>query len=147
VKHFIGLETLDTRYVDGTDILLVSPRFGFVTAEGREIVIRPVRPQAGGALHGFLTDGGTIPRLAWALVGHPFGRYLPAFLIHDYEWSFRTVSFAETNRTLGQALHALGCPWLKRRTIVRAVSLFGGGIWRRGAAHDHDLAFHSGEIK
>ena len=151
VRHFIGIESLDLRYVDGRDALVVSPEFGFVTSDGREIIMRRVRRprwplNIESDEHGFLTDGGTIPRFAWPLVGHPFGRWLPAFLVHDYDWSFRTVSFEETNRTLAEALDTLGCPALTRRLIVGAVAHFGGGIWRRGRAHNNELDFHYGKI-
>lgn len=145
MSRFLHLDSLDIRYVDGDDALVLSPQFGFEDSTGRVIMIR--RTIQEGRVLGFLTDGGTIPRFAWPLVGHPFGRYLPAFVIHDYEWSFRAENFGATNRVLAEALAALGCPFITRQLIVRNVSTFGYGIWKRGTEHDGDLAYHYGEVK
>ncbi len=148
MRHFIQREKLDTRYIDGRDALVLSPLFGFVTSGGREIVIRLHNMGTATApdLNGFLTDGGSVPRFAWPIVGHPFGRWLPAFICHDYDFSFRTVSFEEANDTLAEALDCLGCGALTRRTIVGCVQRFGRGIWQRGAASNGNYFWHYGRI-
>ena len=33
---------------------------------------------------GFVTDGASIPKVCWYFIGHPFGKYLKAALVHDY---------------------------------------------------------------
>jgi len=35
------------------------------------------------ALAGLYTDGGSKPRIFWSLFGHPYDRFLPAYVIHD----------------------------------------------------------------
>jgi len=35
------------------------------------------------ALAGLATDGGSKPRIFWSLFGHPYDRFLPAYVIHD----------------------------------------------------------------
>lgn len=145
MRRFINLDRLDTRFIDGREVLLLTPEFGFVTRAGREIIIRTVTP-SNGIREGFLTDGGSIPRFAWPIVGHPFGRYLPAFLIHDYDFSFRAVGFDEANETLHETLDTLHCPRWQRLAIVNAVHLCGHGIWARGAVNNGSYIYHYGEI-
>jgi len=33
---------------------------------------------------GFHTDGASIPRFFWRIIGHPFGPYLAAAIVHDW---------------------------------------------------------------
>lgn len=33
---------------------------------------------------GFVTDGASIPRFFWRMIGHPFGEYAYASFLHDY---------------------------------------------------------------
>ena len=33
---------------------------------------------------GFRTDGGSKPRLFWRVLGHPFDRALPSYVVHDW---------------------------------------------------------------
>lgn len=32
----------------------------------------------------FISDGASIPKVGYSIVGHPFGRYLESAIVHDY---------------------------------------------------------------
>jgi len=59
---------------EGHPYAILTRDFGYVAASGCMTIARIGMP----------FDGLTIPRLAWRLVGHPWGRYLPAGVIHDH---------------------------------------------------------------
>lgn len=76
--------------------------FRFVRHTGEEIVV--------GAM---ATDGGSVPRACWAVPGLDPWTYMPAFLIHDWEfvthhcnagWS---KSFEDVNQTLAEAVYTM----------------------------------------
>lgn len=75
--------------------------FYFKRASGE--IIKPT------AMH---TDGGTIPRLVWSLPNLSPWDYLPAYIIHDYEYVMHHEgdtkhSFEEVNLTLAEAVYTL----------------------------------------
>ncbi len=78
------------------------------------------------AREGLETDGGSIPRWAWWLVGHPFeSSALPAFLVHDQACQDRTRPWREVHRELYPMLRAGGVGWLRADLMTRAVEWFG----------------------
>jgi hypothetical protein len=90
-----------------------------------------------GSIHiakaGMLTDGGTLPWLAWLWFDVPFGRYVSGYILHDwYCIEARDVAmYVGTEQ--GQALRAAGdyllpemlsnlaAPWWKQWLALRAV--------------------------
>ena len=42
---------------------------------------------------GMISDGGTIPQIAFSIIGDPFGEYLEPCVIHDYLYSPANVRF------------------------------------------------------
>lgn len=81
---------------------------------------------------GFTTDGASIPRFLWAVVGHPLGPYAPAAVLHDWLYATAPVSKARSDELLLEAMEVLGIGWVKRRVIYLGVAWFGGPAW---AAH------------
>lgn len=82
---------------------------------------------------GFICDGGTIPPIFWPVVGHPFGQCLPAFVHHDYRWSFRNelkTDFAESNKQLYRDCRRCGAGVIKASAIWSAVSSAGWLVWK-----------------
>lgn len=75
---------------------------------------------------GFITDGASVPRAFWNILA-PFGDYFEAAVIHDYLYSphNRFKTRAEADRIFLEAMGHVGVGWLTRRTIYRAVRLFG----------------------
>jgi len=80
---FENVENITLRWISGDTakqrLLEYTPHpaapFAFTTSDGRRIV-----PD------GFLTDGGTIPDFATVISGIDRYAYLPAYLIHDWEY-------------------------------------------------------------
>ncbi len=93
---------------------------------------------------GFCCDGGTIPAWCWPVVGHPFGQLLPAFIHHDYRWSFRNelkTDFATSNRQLYRECRELGASVIRAAAIWSAVSTFGRIVWAC-KRHIGDVRYH-----
>ena len=89
---------------------------------------------------GLITDGGSIPRFFWRVVGSPLVFYLPAYLIHD-EYCQRARAIPdkkkraqlrlEADQLLDEMLEVLSCPKWKRKVIyagVRAGARFDKGV-------------------
>jgi hypothetical protein len=81
---------------------------------------------------GMYTDGGSIPRFAWSIIGPPFRSvYLKAYIIHDAGWTRAQEIGGSEGRQIRRIyneifpgmLQFLGCCWMKRRTMYRAVQV------------------------
>lgn len=86
---------------------------------------------------GFLTDGASVPRLAWRVIGHPFAKdLLPHAIGHDGlyaaellpraacdAWMLGSMAAAGTNFP-GQAVG-----WARRNAVYSAVRAGGGFVW------------------
>lgn len=109
---------------------LESEGFSFLRANGE--IITPGH---------MMTDAGSIPRLAWSIPDLDPWCYLPAYIVHDWEFGQHhlgvvTKTFEEVNATLAEGISTListgVCPGdeLKIDMIHAAVSsVFGGKIW------------------
>lgn len=75
---------------------------------------------------GFVTDGASVPRVFWNIL-QPFGEYFEAAIIHDYLYSPRNrfITRERADAIFLEAMKEVGVGWLTRRTIYRAVRLFG----------------------
>jgi hypothetical protein len=84
---------------------------------------------------GMRTDGASIPRIAWRLIGHPFQVPLlgPA-LGHDALYAAELVSQEEADRWFLEAMRKVGIGWIKRNTIWVAVRAGGWLVWRKHTA-------------
>lgn len=87
---------------------------------------------------GFVSDGATIPRLAWRVAGHPFSRRIlrPA-IIHDagYELAVETPSLdryptrLDVDRAFYSLLRYEGVGWARAHVMYAAVRAGGRGYW------------------
>jgi hypothetical protein len=129
----------------GREVQLTRP---YIHESGDHALVIPVRFVDGEKL-GFLSDGGTIPRPFWSIYER-FGKFLPAFLCHDYRWSFRddfpSMTFKDANDLLYADVFAIGDK-VSAYTIYRAVQSFGRGIWDRGKLHNGDVSYHYARIQ
>lgn len=88
---------------------------------------------------GYVSDGYSIPKIAWLIVGHPFGQehMVPAF-IHDYLCD-KAQSYEQ--RVLADAaffhlMEKYEVPGLKRAVFYIAVRFWGRWTWKmRGGNH------------
>lgn len=78
---------------------------------------------------GYMTDGASIPRIAWRLVGHPWGPYLPAAVVHDILYQSEIWSRAQADECFLDLMVTLPVGWLRRNAIYRAVRIAGGATW------------------
>lgn len=82
-------------------------------------------PFPAGVSSGFVSDGGSIPAIAWPIVGHPLSAgILIAYLLHDAELKAK-ISYRECTRRLDARLRALAISNARRVAIVMAVKING----------------------
>jgi len=88
------------------------------------------------------TDGASIPRFFWRLIGPPLtGKYRQAAVIHDagyigeLEWKqipggrIRKYTRKEIDKLFLRLMKALKVPLWRRQLMYRAVRWFGGSHW------------------
>lgn len=64
-----------------------------------------------GVPKGTITDGASIPRVLWSLVGSPFtGDYIKAAVVHDHFCDMKSRGWKETHRVFYHAMRAGGEP-------------------------------------
>jgi len=78
---------------------------------------------------GFITDFASIPKLAWSIIGGPWGKYGKATVIHDYLFETQQRSWRETNQIFLEGMRVLGVPWWKRTTMYSMVVAFSWVSW------------------
>jgi len=94
------------------------------------------------ATAGTATDGASIPRFFWRIIGPPMtGRYRQAAVIHDagytadLQWrvdgASRTYDRKAVDVLFERLMKALGVPWWRRRLMYLAVRWFGAKHWTR----------------
>lgn len=78
----------------------------------------------------FDTDGATIPRLLWWLVGHPLTPcFQGAAILHDWLYRLHSVTRAEADALFRDKLSEDGAGWLRSRAMWAAVRAFGWLYW------------------
>lgn len=83
---------------------------------------------------GFLSDGASIPRVCWSIIGHPYEGYLQAAAVHD--WLYRKgngydFTRAEADMVLRDLMEDLGYSWAKRWAFWSAVRAGGWRSWQK----------------
>jgi len=77
---------------------------------------------------GFISDGASIPKAAWSVVGHPFARFLEECVIHDWFYSSHNRFFTrlQGDNILRELMWNRGLPLWKVASFWLAVRLGGG---------------------
>jgi hypothetical protein len=79
-----------------------------------------------GADKGFVTDGASIPRVFWSIVGGPFdGKYVGAAVIHDVGCTNHKYTWEITDRMFYYAMLDLGVESKQAKLMYWAVRKFG----------------------
>lgn len=78
---------------------------------------------------GFITDGASIPKVCWTIIGHPFGQALEAAVIHDYLYFRGLIPRKRCDKLFLKAMKELKVFGLQRWTMYRAVRYFGWIGW------------------
>jgi len=81
---------------------------------------------------GFKTDGASIPKLFWSLIGSPVrGKYVNAALIHDWFYYTGEVTRKRADALFHEAMTLLEVSFWRRKLMWLAVRGFSGIIWNR----------------
>lgn len=107
------------QYILEQDFAYDSPAFGRITAPA-----------------GMATDFASIPRVAWTWLSPEDPGVLFASLIHDYLYGVfgvlptRTLTRAECDAVLREAMEACGASATQAEVVYRAVRMFGSSHWK-----------------
>jgi hypothetical protein len=96
---------------------------------------------------GYSTDGASIPRLAWRLIGHPWGQYLPAAIVHDILYETEIWDREMADQCFRDLMQWLEVPAWRRALMYRAVRTFGGPTWAKHTEASRTIAREFLEIK
>ena len=74
---------------------------------------------------GFVTDGASIPKFVWSVLGSPWsGKYARAAVIHDYLCVVKTYPQSKIDYIFYQGMRILKVSYLKRTLMYLAVRVF-----------------------
>lgn len=106
----------DVRFVAGTPLVELLAPLVWVDADGR----------AWRVPRGALSDGASIPRWAWVVIGHPFDwPYRRAAILHDHQCRTRPETSAAVHWRFRQAMLADGAPAWRAWLVWAAVRVAG----------------------
>jgi hypothetical protein len=89
---------------------------GFWDKTGRQWEVRP----------GYQTDGASIPRALWSIIGSPYtGKYLPAAIIHDFYCELKSRDWEDVHRVFLEGMLANGVDSTQAKIMYYAVYRFG----------------------
>ncbi len=75
---------------------------------------------------GFISDGASIPRFFWRLIGSPWsGKYGRAAVVHDFMCFSKEFTRKQADIVFYESMKELGVPYWKRKIMYFAVR-FGG---------------------
>lgn len=93
---------------------------------------------------GFITDFASIPRVLWIILT-PYGIYGKAAVLHDFLYATQSSTRKWCDQIFLEAMKVLNVSFLKRRTMYRAVRLFGWRSWNKHAKNKSKQSTSSGE--
>lgn len=106
----------------GEDVWKVSLPFSFIDSKG----IRHGVPA------GFISDGASIPRVLWPVVGHPRDTDIgQAAALHDLQYRYATVSRKRADEIICEGMECLGASWAKRKAVYAGLRMGGWVAWKR----------------
>jgi hypothetical protein len=84
----------------------------------------------------FITDGASIPKLFWSIIGNPLENDLlkPA-IIHDGLYTLMQLKRLECDKLLKEMLLFNGTSKMKAYLIYYIVRLFGGSHWKKDTTY------------
>lgn len=81
---------------------------------------------------GFRTDGASIPRYLWWLIGHPMhAPFVRGAVVHDFYYRTATIERAVADAILRAMLIEDGVSAIRAGVMYYAVRAFGGLHWRK----------------
>jgi len=81
---------------------------------------------------GLITDGASVPKYLWGIVGSPFtGRYTRPALIHDALYASERLLRKDCDNLFLEMMEAENVAWLKRYSMYLAVRAGGYFVWKK----------------
>ena len=81
---------------------------------------------------GFVSDGASIPKFAWILIGSPWSDvYGKAAVIHDWGYHTQTRTRKQVDKIFLEGMKILGVGWWKRGTMYNCVRCFSWICWNK----------------
>ncbi len=74
---------------------------------------------------GFVSDGASIPRFLWSIVGHPWGEYEQSAWLHDYICREKLYARKKCDQIMRDSMVVLKVKKWKRFMIYRGLRTFG----------------------
>ena len=108
---------------DGLAQFALHEPFRYVDEDSKESVLVPI---------GFVTDGGSIPPMAYSIIGSPWrGKYVEAVIIHDWECFLADTlkKRKKADKKFKKLLGILKVSFWKRELMYRGVRV---GAWLNG---------------
>lgn len=78
---------------------------------------------------GYPTDGASIPRLAWGIIGHPWDYYLPAAIVHDALYGSEIWSRQQADECFHDLMTVLSVRTIRLHAMYYAVRMGGAFTW------------------
>lgn len=129
--HYIGKLVLSPDS-DGR-IMTLLESFGYADAQNQQWIVP----------RGAKTDGASIPRLLWPIIGGPFeGKFRTAAVIHDYYCDVRIRPWRSVHRMFYEAMRTSGVEELQAKTIYAGV-VYAGPRWSETTIINENLKRHS----
>lgn len=104
-------------------------------ADGEKLILVPLEDGTGryyvykdykAVPTGFITDGGSIPRFFWRVIGHPLeGEYVGRYVEHDHDYQTGRIPRKEADIKLRDGLKADGMGRFKYTLVYYAVRICG----------------------
>lgn len=88
-------------------------------------------------LKGFKTDGASIPKPLWGIIGAPFnGNYTFAAIVHDALYQSEYLDRSIADKLFLDMMKELNVDFIKRYTMYIAVKSFGWLVWKKHIKED-----------
>lgn len=112
MKGFRG--NLTIRRVSDRDYKVI----GYISYTNNDFIIK--------VTEGFVTDGASMPKFAWRIIGSPFtGKYVESAVIHDSLYRTHKLTKETADKLFLEMMKVSGVRWWKRKLMYYAVKWFG----------------------
>jgi len=93
----------------------------------------------------FVTDGASIPKFLWSIVGSPWsGKYAEAAIPHDWGYHKQKLTRKQYDLVFLEAMKVLKVPFWKRRLMYQAVRIAGFIPWNKRVSKKSGVFGHFG---
>ena len=115
---------LDVRKLpDGKFLLLTTFEYFVGSEDSSESIVVP---------SGLISDGASIPKFLWTVIGHPMDKYAQAAFLHDWICRERLYSRKRCDQIFLEAMGVLKVSKIKRTIMYWGLRIFGWYMWNKG---------------